>query len=62
MADLLEKELLNNLQLSAYVTERGQEANLIKKYSDLIMRGITRLRDMEILDEDDATEVMSMVL
>ncbi|RLG46469.1 MAG: hypothetical protein DRN90_06440, partial [Thermoproteota archaeon] len=62
MGSLLEEELHSNIGFSAQMSEMGKETNLIVKYSGLIMRGITRLRDMEILDEDDATEVMSMVL
>ena len=62
MGSLLEEELHSNIGFSAQMSEMGKETNLIVKYSDLIMRGITRLRDIEILDEDDATEVMSMVL
>jgi len=62
MRFLLEEELLNNLRFSTQMSEMGKKGNLVVKYSDLMMRGIDKLREMEILDEDDTTEVMSMIL
>jgi len=62
MKYLLDKELLDNVRFSSYISEIGSERDLVARYSDLIMKGITRLRDMEILDEDEVTEVMSMIL
>ncbi|HIE23955.1 MAG TPA: hypothetical protein EYP68_06975 [Candidatus Korarchaeota archaeon] len=62
MGELLNEEIHNSVKLSSYLSEIAKEENLVAKYSDLIMKGITRLRDIEILDEDDATEVMSLVI
>ena len=62
MRSLLEEELSKNVGFSSYILEIGSRADLIQKYNDLFMKGVTRLRDMEVLDEDDSTEVMSMTL
>jgi len=62
MGELLNEEIHNSVKLSSYLSEIAKEENLVAKYSDLIMKGITRLRDIEILDEDDAAEVMSLVI
>ncbi len=62
MGELLYREISSNVKLSSYLSDMAEKENLIVKYSDLIMKGITRLRDIEILDEDDVTEVMSMVI
>ena len=61
MRSLLEKELLSNVHFSSHISEVAEKENLVSKYSDSITNGIARLRDMEILDEEDATEVMSLI-